>query len=259
MTTRAEMRQRLRTKIVDNTVGSYKHDDEVVDDALDEALRWHNPAYSFSELPIKEEYAVLLLAWRGMCLIKASQNADFVYIGTSEGSLDKSQRVRNWGQMAEYLRQEYDGVCIDLGIGHGGDEATIFTGTLLKTGKFTDAHVPDSLQPPPVAVTLSDPSSVTTTTAVLSWTEAKIRDFYSYTIYRHTVTGLKDMTTLTTSGSKYKGVIDAATKVDTIYYKHLNTLKVTGLTTGTKYFFVIVVEDRNARIAVSNEVNATQS
>ena len=122
MTTRAEMRQRLRVKINDNTIGSYVWDDQVLDETLDESLLWHNPAYSsFSHLPSKEEYAVLLLAWRSICYMNASKNANFVYVGSPEGGLDKSQRVRNWGELARMLMEEYNQICTDLGIGHGGD------------------------------------------------------------------------------------------------------------------------------------------
>jgi len=229
--------------------------DDVVDQFITDALSAHNPSYSLSSLPTREEFLVLLKAWINVEYARAGKSAEQFPMNSPAGGGDKSQMLRNHLELVRQLEERYQSECERLGVGLGGDEASLAVGTMVRTNWITDELTPDVAQRAPDAVTLSDPSGATSSTLTLVWSESKITDFNWYKVYRHTSAGLKDLTTLTTSGAKYLGVIDAATEVETLYQRHLVNYKVTGLTSGTTYHFVVVVADRNNRIAVSNEVS----
>lgn len=233
--------------------------DVVVDQILDDALTAHNPSYTFSTLPTRENYAVLLKAWSMVEWARAGRgDADQYPMNAPQGGGDKSQMMRNHIELAEKLEARYVVECERLGIGLGGDEAAgVSVGTMYRTDPVTDRIVPDVVNPAPPEVVLVEATGITGTTLDLSWTESKITDFNYYKIYRHTSAGLEDLTTLNTDGSKYLGIIDAATEVDTIYQRYKVNYRVTGLASGTTYYFVVMVGDRNNRVSISNEISAT--
>ena len=232
--------------------------DAVVEQILADSLTAHNPTYTFSSLPTKENFAVLLKAWANVEWARAGRgDADQFNMNSPQGGGDKSQMMTNHITLAKELESRYVTECERLGIGLGGDEAAgVQVGTMYRTDPLSDRHVPDIISPPPAAVTLADAANITGTTLDLSWTESRITDFNYYKIYRHTVAGLKDLTTLNTDGAKYLGIIDAATEVETVYRRYKIDYRVTGLLPGTTYYFVVMVGDRNNRVSISNEISA---
>ena len=253
MATQADLRSRLRRAVSDIDPTDYEFEDPILNGVLDDALARHKSTITYSSLPKDEEYPVLLLAWRNVCLVRAGNHTQFFSISSEEGSGDKSQVMQNNITLARELLEEYQDSS------HGD---TIQVATLLTRERFREVLLPDVAVPLPPVLTLATPTGATTTTLSLSWDKPSITDFNRYVVFRHTSAGLKDLTRLTstdTDENKDFGIAAAATKVKEIYDRDLVNYKVTGLTSGTTYYFVIVLVNNNGKISHSNEVSGATS
>lgn len=89
-------------------------------------------------------------------------------------------------------------------------------------------------------VTLLPPTSITTNSMTLTWTQSADPDFYRYQLFYSTVPGVTDLNTLATT-------LTAAGNV---------SFAVTGLNPNTQYYFAVQVEANSLLTALSNEVGA---
>ena len=97
---------------------------------------------------------------------------------------------------------------------------------------------------PPDSVTLSEPSNIGTDGLTLTWTRSYASDFYSYSVFMSTSSGVDSDDTLLTT----------ITNITTLYYD------VTSLDPDTTYYFRVYVNDNEGYSTGSNEVSgATQA
>jgi len=92
--------------------------------------------------------------------------------------------------------------------------------------------------PPPTAVTLSEPSDINQTSMKLTWTQNTEADFARYEIYQSNASG--------TLGTKIHEITDRST----------TSYNVTGLTADTTYYFTIKTVDTSGQSTNSNQVTA---
>jgi len=111
----------------------------------------------------------------------------------------------------------------------------------LNTGSNEVSAITQPPNVPPTAVTLNNPSNITTSSLTLSWTQNNDTDFESYRIYSSTSSGVTTSSTLLTT------VTSAAT----------TTFNVTSLNPNTTYYFKVFVFDQGGLNTGSNEVSAT--
>ncbi|MEW6070497.1 MAG: fibronectin type III domain-containing protein, partial [Candidatus Thermoplasmatota archaeon] len=95
---------------------------------------------------------------------------------------------------------------------------------------------------PPTAVTLYPPTEITSSSVKLIWSQNGDGDFERYEVHVSTTPGFTP---------------DSSTLRATIITQTTTSYTVEGLSSGTTYYFKIVVYDRGGRFATSNEVNAT--
>ena len=95
---------------------------------------------------------------------------------------------------------------------------------------------------PPIAVTLSDPTNISTDAMELSWTQSSDSDFASYKLYQST-------NTTVTQGSTLVG--------SEITEKTTLTMTVTGLAENTTYYFRVYICDSGGLCTYSNTVSGT--
>ncbi len=96
---------------------------------------------------------------------------------------------------------------------------------------------------PPTAVTLADPTDITSNSMVLTWSRSYDADFAAYQLYYDTSPAVTENSTLAT----------------TITDNNLNSHTVTGLSANTTYYFRVYVMDSANQTTGSNVVSGTTS
>jgi len=221
---------------------------------LEEALLRHNPDYTWDTLPRAEEAPVMLLAWKDICLWRATQVSLQFPVKGQQGEADPSIRFKYQMELAEKLGMEYDQVCEDLEIGAKVGE-TVTMGTLVSYDDLWDNITPLSIQEGPEASALSVAALNPPDSCDLVWSENTDTDFNAYYVYVSDEAGLEDLTTLNNPDATFKGVKDNAELLKTIKERHKTSIRISDLETGS-WYFVVVTEDINGKIAVSDEVEA---
>jgi hypothetical protein len=95
--------------------------------------------------------------------------------------------------------------------------------------------------PPPTAVTLGNPTNMTTSSMTLAWSKSTESNFAAYRLYRDTSPAVTENSTLVT----------------TITDKDVNSYNVTGLNSGTVYYFKVYVMNSSQVTSGSNTVTGT--
>jgi len=93
--------------------------------------------------------------------------------------------------------------------------------------------------PPPEAVRLNQASSITDSSAVLSWSETDEDDFAEYALFR----------------SEGSGVDTSSTLVFAAREKSVTSYRDRGLQENTEYFYKVYVKDESGQVSGSNEVS----
>lgn len=221
-----------------------------------DALTAHNPAYAFSDLPAKEKPLVVFLARARLTEARISRLLQEFPVSALGGSADRSTPASQLQQHLSYLLTEYARVADAIGVEIGGENDTIFQGELIRTDRISDRTVPLDTQPLPPTPVLSIYKQGADYIS-LSWTVSEtLHDFSSYSIYRGAAADLEDLTTLNDDTATFKGVINSASLIASIYDRRATYFKDSGLSAGT-YYYVVVVEDDSDQIAVSNELPVT--
>jgi titin len=118
--------------------------------------------------------------------------------------------------------------------GNTGHDSVTFT--VMKEKKDTPKP-PKNVAPEPV--TLHDPTEITETSMMLTWTENEDFDFKKYILYYST-----------SEDDIGQEAADITDRSDTSY-------QMTGLSEDTRYYFVVRVEDTGGKSSDSNQVSAT--
>lgn len=256
MATLANLTSRLRSvsgtiAVSDNSSEKVFTDTEL-EQVLTDALGQFDPSKTFTGLEAKEEFPVILLAWANTHLIRAGHYARFFPVESPDGGGDKSDPEDNHLKMFDKLMERYKMIAEELGVGLGGGEA-ITVGTFTRRSPLTDLVVPTEVAKAPDAVELLSLTANGSGVVDVVWDESDDPNFLMYRVYRHTSAGLVDLTRLTASSSKYRGIIDAATEVTVIHHRWTTSYRDSGLTAGTTYYYVVQSVDMNSRVAHSNE------
>lgn len=261
MTTVAALRTRLRTvsgviATSDNS-SEMVFDNDTLDQVITDSLYEFDPTKTVSTLLTKEEWPLLLLCWANTHLMRAGRYSRYFAMQSPDGGGDKAEPLRHHLDMYETLRAKYVAAAEELGVGLGGGTA-VTVGVITRVEKLQDTIVPATHDTTPDAVVISS-ATASSQAITLVWSESNEINFVCYKLYRYTASGLKDLSRLTASGAKYSGIIDAATEVTTIYDRWKTTYKDIGLTTGTTYYYVVMVMNKNSRVGISEEASAAAS
>lgn len=248
----------LSTLRTDANVSASEYTDSQMGSWLDDALAQHNRTYTWTTLPSTEEEPVRLLAWIQVCRARASKASMYFSVSGEEGSVNKAEILQNNLQMIEQLRRDYLDICGRLGLS-GAPEVRV--SDLQAVNPVIHGMVPVPVHQAPGTLTLFA-ENYADTTIELYWTEATPRStFVRYRLFMGTVAGLQDMSTLTSDTPQtYQGVDnDKVTWIGDFTSIEQTRVRITGLTAGVTYYFVVVLEDINSRISVSNEVATTEA
>jgi len=230
-----------------------EYDDTQLETWITDAIHQHNRKYTFQTLPEYEQEAVVYLAWIKTCYARASRASMYYSVGGREGSVNKAEIVSNNIQLVSFLREEYITLCERIGV---NPAAEIIVSDVTKFDPSAHMMTPVSAHRPPAASTLYA-LNFTGTEVDLTWTEAKPSDtFVRYRLWVGNSPGLADLTTVGDEDAEYNGVdTSKATLLKTYDDKWRNSCRISGLSTGSAYYFIVVLEDINGRFSVSNEVS----
>lgn len=168
-----------------------------------------------------------------------------------EGYTDKSISVKRHLEMAAEFRDKYEKLSTSLGLPF----QTINVSSLIRRKTEDESRVPSNLVLPLAKPILT--ATAGTGIVLLQWTRCYAQDFATYKVYYSTTATLSDPASVTRPGAKYKGIVDTATLDQTISVGSKNIWEVQDLTAGTLYYFVVVVENLNGLVSLSNEASAT--
>ena len=230
---------------------------QVVGDLVDLSRLEHNVNLGWDELgDARFEvhlYPIILLAWIKIALSRASRYAKEARRSGGGFSSDGTERASRNVDMVATLRSQYDTYVEEHGLDRGIDEG-IIAGTLVKRSLLTGRTHPEDLQPGPPPMFIS--GAIDSGDVVLAWDLPWLSDFQRYRIYRSSVSGLKDETTIAVSGNEHPGVRSDATHVTNLDHLYYPAYRLSGLSAGA-YYMVVVLQDINDRVSVSNEVQVT--
>jgi len=222
---------------------------------LDEALLRHNDSYTWDSLPPAERSAVMLLAWKTVLMVQATEVASYQFpVSDQQGSADPSSRFEKLMQMIAYLDQDYQTMCQDLDI---GVKNSISMGRLIRPSRRTDTYVPWSWVEDPVPSTLTllatGDGSID-----LHWTEEEVCDFLEYRLYQSAEAGIIDRTTFnrTTASQTDPGVKAGISRIKTLSTKAYTSVRVEDLSHGV-FYFVVATVSLNNRSGFSNELRVS--
>lgn len=215
------------------------------------ALRLHPGISSWEEIESVKEYGVLLLAAISVADFRMMASAQYFPITSRVGSTDPSVRVRSNVEIKAALMKQFDAYMEQSGISSGNE---ILVGELFKRDAIGDVLIPIDTSPSPPKLTLTLLAQ-TATEISIGWNNPGIADFDSYTIYMSTSPNIEDKTRYaeefnTGVRSDASGVLCIPTQWDI-------AARLGGLTTGTTYWIVVVCQNINSKVSVSNEISVT--
>jgi hypothetical protein len=261
MATLADLTDKLK-RMASVEDSEHIHDDTDLKECLDRALLQHNARLTYDSLPAREEEPFLILAWIGVCFIRASRAAkDGNVSGGSGFGQDRESIYSKNVRLARELKARYDMLCADLEIDTASDGVVV--GTLTRADDFDNIVLPLSVAPQPPIVSLKlDPSNQSLTTGdyyTLSWDFKRFTNFREFRIYHlegsnpvfedwnfHSATGIPK-------------VANNALLLNTYARQDVTKLKVQGLNKGAGITnrFLIVVRSLSDTYSYSNELILT--
>lgn len=253
-----ELAQRLAS---DYSVASGEYSDPTLKQWVVSALLAHNASYSSdaSDLPAKEEQLVLKLAGISLFMARASAASKEGDLRNATGyGQDRNSPYYKCVDAAKRLQSEYTELCRQMGVvGNTVDSNTVMQGVIYKRDSMIDAHTPydfgQGSTPPPVLSLLNK----TATTVSLSWTRSRDSSWCdSYLLYR-VGTSLLDPTNNESPVTGIPGTDDAAIVLKNYTNPDILATKLTGLVSGTTYYFAVANKNRQNRYVISNELSVT--
>ena len=228
---------------------------------LTQALAQHNPLYTFSSLPAREEEAVQILAWIKVCLKRAS---NVVSQQTAHGPAgfgqDRETPYRKNMDMVAQLQRQYQAICSRLGL--GGDGSSISVSYLTTMDDRVDALTPLSLEPAigPLVFSVVQSSS-NLSVFDLSWDFPAFDNFDSVQLFMVERTALEiDEPLLQNwnydSDTGIPRILNGATLLTTITNPAQKAVRITEVDFLKRHHFVAVLKTRSGHYAYSQELYA---
>ena len=141
-------------------------------------------------------------------------------------------------KLLAYLRDSYDQMKENLGI------SIITVSDLTRYDRTLDALMPvyaQSRMPRPTFVQLA---RLSTSAALVEWSEVHLADFQYCNVYTATSSGIVDRSLFNSqSNPSINGIVPTATKQCTVYNPHNTVFNVTGLS-GVVYFLIMFTDSR---------------
>ena len=225
---------------------------------LTQALAQHNPMYSITSLPAREEEVVQILAWIKVCLKRAS---NVVSQQTAHGPAgfgqDRETPYRKNMDMVAQLQRQYQAVCGRLGLSNDGTGVT--TSFLTTLDDRTDAITPLSLEPTVGPLVLTVTQSTTNLSIFdFSWNFPAFDNFDSVQLF------MVERTLLETDDALYQEwnyesdtgiprLLNGATLLVTISRADQKSVRVTELDFLLRHRFLAVLKTRSGHYAYSEE------
>lgn len=232
-------------------IATSEYDDTRLGEWADTALKQHNRKYEWATTPAHEFEPVMLLAWIQVCRARAGKATQYFSVNGREGSTNKAEIVNNSISLIRELREEYKTACGRLGINPSPE---IIVSDITVMDESSHGLVPITAHTAPQVSTLYI-SNITSSTVDLRWDACRpATSFLRYVLYYGTTPTLKDDTNIGDTISN-PGVADHAVRLQEFTNITHTAARITGLTEGTAYYFIVVVEDVNALYSISNEVS----
>ncbi len=168
-----------------------------------------------------------------------SQNADTdfayyqIYKSTTFGQLGSSIKTIGTQSTTSYIVTGLSPSTTYYFIVRVVDTGSLYVDSTQKSGTTLGPNAQ------PTSVTLNDPTNITESSMMLNWSQNIDSDFASYQIYQSTTDG------------------QLGTLIHTIGTQSVISFVVTGLSSSTKYFFIVKVIDSGTLTADSIQVNGT--
>lgn len=246
---RLELLGRLRS------FGDIPHD-EITDADLSSYLwagaKVFNPGIlAWEQIEELEKHGILLWSAMAVADFRMQSSAKYFPIKSRVGETDPSKRVDNNVKIKQTLRKQFEDYLNDNGITIG--DPGILVGDLIRRNLITDESVPPGVRNSPLPVSLQA-TTKTVNTIDLQWTKTLIPDFSGYIVYVDTVPNLKDNTRLAESTNRGVRSDIPSENIFSVNTQAQTGLRLTDLVTNTPYWIVVVVQDFNGRVSVSNEI-----
>lgn len=225
---------------------------------LTQALAQHNPLYTVSSLPAREEEAVQILAWIKVCLKRAS---NVVSQQTAHGPAgfgqDRETPYRKNTDMVGQLQRQYQAVCGRLGLSNDGTGVTVSHLTTLDDR--TDAVTPLSLEPTigPLVLTVTQ-STTNLSIFDFTWDFPTFDNFDSVQLFmvERALTETDDALYQEWNYESDTGIprlLNGATLLTTITRADQKAVRVTELDFLLRHRFLAVLKTRSGHYAYSEE------
>lgn len=182
--------------------------------------------YSIDDVPEKLIYPLILVAKKELYSILAVKNSPMVTIGVGETAIKYENRFEHYLKLIKQVEEEYNIYTTQNQFAESGE--------VILNNRYYSKRNYDLSTPPSVKLKLDN---VDKNFAEISWEVENIDKFHSYKIYLDTQSILDKYST-------YK-ISSTAVCLDTIYDIHNTMYRVENLTSNTKYYVLVVVQNRN--------------
>jgi hypothetical protein len=237
-----------------------EYDEAIVSLWVGEAILEHNAALSFdgSDLPVKEEQLVRMLAQIKICNARAAREANQASVRSSQGfGSDRDTPYYKNADMVARLRARYTTMCSAMGIaGATSGAGTIVVSRLSVVDGSTGVRAPYVMDVIPLSASKLTELAVAITSCKIEWTENTDETFDEYLVFGRENSAVLDPANIQPTHGIPK-IADLATRLCTIYDPRLNAREFVGMTTGVPYHFVVVTRNKQGRYAYSNELVVT--
>jgi hypothetical protein len=224
----------------------------------------HNKAYTCAvdscTIPTTEHFAVVLLAWSDLSIIRASRfatQASTTQSGTMFGT-DRNTPFYKCMELSKKLGEQYEEECKSLGLEIYAGYGSVSLSTVTCENVDLEAQTPIefALNPPAISLTAADVQG--DGTAILRWTQDFHTNFATYKLFYHTSEIYQDWNI---TSARCPRINADAQFVGALNDQASKAIKLTDLSTvsGTTHHFLIVCVSRSETYAYSNEVVNTQA
>lgn len=264
-TTLSKLADKLRknSRVNDSENFAYPND---YNDIVVDAVYQHNPQYSVTEascnVPLREEYPVVLLSWSMLCVIRASKFASESQGSQGGFSTDRNTPYYKLMDLSKQLKKMYLDVCGALGLDSFAGAKNVHASEVvvenLDLGAMTPVEL--SLDPPPVLLETVPANKVNDDgTLLVKWRQDLFQNFSHYYLVHKE--GTDDLWQEWNFNSKsVPRIHDDAIIVGKINDQEIKAVQVHDLTVtpGTINHFLLIAVSKSGKYSYSVEVKLTQ-
>lgn len=150
---------------------------------ITQAMNLYDSSYTISSIQLNEEFLVILLAWSQVCTILACDNAKEYELSLDGMSIDKTVRVKNYLELAEFLMTQYKAKYAEFQSSANGSGGDIVEGELVREDVATGHTMPYQADSGLAAPKLDTPA-IAGNKVSLSWSKVLSSDFAYYELCR---------------------------------------------------------------------------